>query len=86
MAEGWNKRRWQELKRLERLLHDCCSIDRGSNVIERIQRIIKEAGFLSGSGRGLLMSHFMRFLNQQAQDNYTGRRKTPAEKKGTRDD
>lgn len=62
----WTKRRWKQLRDLDRLLTDCERIDSANNVTERLKRIVRAAAALRKCNLKARQSSFMLFLEDIA--------------------
>jgi hypothetical protein len=58
----WTNERAEELRELEHLLHEIQAINRGSHVIERLQRCIELADKLDKTDIGRRHQSFVAFL------------------------
>jgi hypothetical protein len=77
--EPWSVRRWKELERLDRLLIECETIDRGNNILSRMKRIIAEAKKLRDRRSGGEHQGFVDFLREQARAGYAKRKRKTKE-------
>lgn len=67
--EKWNHRRCVELHELEQLLIDCEMINRSTNIIQLLERIIRRAESLRSYKRCERMN-FIQFIQEQAFTSY----------------
>lgn len=64
----WTDDRIAELKQLRSLLSECGSLNNGSGVIQRMERIIELAKILTETGEDFTRVDFMRFLTERARE------------------